>query len=115
MIIFTKQVIDEYYCNLLEKVKGSERPVYTACHHMLVQLPSIVQQDAVLMFTQLLHKDRMSLTNAALLLSKIKELMSEEGVPMDIGCGVSKMRYNAPKGSARDVSVLEMRLAHPLR
>ena len=53
---------------------------------MIRQLPKVVQSNPKTLFTEKKGTGLISDTNACVLLSKVKELMSDCGIPLDIGC-----------------------------
>ena len=91
-------------------MEHTDRPVSTACRRLLVQLPNAVQKEAFIVCIDLQHQSgAMSMSNAALLLLQIKEMMSKQDIPLDVGCGTFKMRNNAPDGEKSTLTYIHDR------
>ena len=56
------------------------------CNILIGQLPKVIQSNAKTLFAEKKGTGLISVTNASVLLSKVKELMNDRGIPPDIGC-----------------------------
>ena len=95
--------MDDFFYELKKLSKHAKADNNLVCNILIGQLPKVIQSNAKTVFAETKRPGLISDTNARVLLSKIKELMSDRGIAPDIGCRRADERSEQSKPSSINV------------
>ena len=80
--------VDDFFIlyQLKKFAKHAKADNNLVCNILIGQLPKVIRSNAKTLFAEKKGTGLISDTNACVLLSKVKELMNDRGIPLDIGC-----------------------------